>query len=69
MEPSGGSVQVVTGAGRIHRAVVEDRSRGIYRTLCGMYGEIRPLQDSWMRPVSWPRDAARAACKTCEARA
>lgn len=60
------SVPVVTGQGRIHRAVVDDKPRGIYRTLCGMYGEIRPLRDSWMRPVSWPRDDAREACKTCE---
>lgn len=59
------ATRVVTGHGRVHIAVIEDRPRGIYRTLCGMYGEIRG-QDSWMRPVSWPRDDAREACRSCE---
>ncbi len=57
-------MRVVTGAGRVHLAVVQDRARGYYQTLCGMYGEVK--QNGWMRPVSWPQDDAREACKSCE---
>lgn len=56
-------VDVVTGAGRVHKAYVVDRARGLYETCCGMYGELHP--DRWMRPVTWPKDDVREACKTC----
>lgn len=59
-------VEVVTGQGRVHLATCTHPIRGVWTTLCGMAGEVKP--DGWMRPVSWPKDDKREFCRTCEAR-